>query len=131
MLFVLGSVLAGVLLYNATRGEREASAEDVRQPTKATVEDTSTVVYHTKSGEGEVSLPPCKLMAVELGPSVNPNKAKLQIMVNGSVETESKSITNIEKEKRYVKITPTRYQTNIVLKTKRKGKVPITAYYND
>ncbi len=68
-------------------------------------------------------------MAVELGRSVNPNKAKLQIMVNGSVETESKSITDIEKEKRYVKITPTRYQTNIVLKTKK--KVPITMYYNN
>ena len=68
-------------------------------------------------------------MAVELARSVNPNKAKLQIMVNGSVETESKSITDIEKEKRYVKITPTRYQTNIVLKTKK--KVPITMYYNN
>ena len=131
MLFVLGSILAGVLLYNATRGESEVSVDNTKQPTKATADDASTVVYDTKSGEGEVSLPPCKLMAVELGPSVNPNKAKLQIMVNGSVETESKSITDIEKEKRYVKITPTRYQTNIVLKTKKKGKVPITAYYND
>ncbi len=70
-------------------------------------------------------------MAVELGPSADHNKAKLQIMVNGSVETESNSITDIEKEKRYVKITPTRYQMNIVLKTKKKGKIPITAYYND
>ncbi len=95
------------------------------------MKDASTVVYHIKSGEGEVSLPPCKLVAVELGPSVDPNKATLQIMVNGSVETESKPITDIEKEKKYVKLTPTQYQTNIVLKTKKKGKVPITAYYND
>ena len=105
---------------------------EARQPTEATVkaDDALTVVYHKKSGEGEVSLPPCKLVAVELGPSAYPNKAILQIMMNGSVETESKPITDIEKEKRYVKLTPTRYQTNIVLKTKKKGKVSITAYYS-
>ncbi len=50
--------------------------------------------------------------------------------MNKSVETECKPITYIEKEKKYVKLTPTQYQTNIVLKTKKKGKVPITAYYN-
>ncbi len=88
------------------------------------------MVYHIKSGEGEISLPSCKLIAVELGPSVDPNKATLQIMVNKSVETECKPITDIEKKKKHVKLTPTQYQTNIVLKTKKKGKVPITAYYS-
>ena len=89
------------------------------------------VVYHIKSGEGEISLPSCKLMAVELGPSVDPNKATLQIIVvNKCVETECSPVTDIEKEKNYVKLTPTQYQTNIVLKTKKKGKVPITTYYS-
>ena len=146
MLFVLGSILAGVLLYDATRSGREASADDMEmrseananppRPTKATVEagakedDALTVVYHIKSGEGEVSLPPCKLVAVGLGPSTNPNKATLQIMVNKSVKTKFKPITNIESEAKRMKLTPTQYQTNIVLKTKKKGKVPITAYYS-
>ena len=102
---------------------------------KATVEagakedDALTVVYHIKSGEGEVSLRPCKLVAVELGPSTDPNKATLQIMVNTSVKTKFKPVTNIVSEAKRVKLTPTKYQTNIVLKTKKKGKVPITAYY--
>ena len=106
------------------------------RPTKATAEvgakedDALTVVYHIKSVEGEVSLPPCKLVAVELGPSTDPNKATLQIMVNKSVKTKFKPITNIESEAKHVKLTPTQYQTNIVLKTKKKGKVPITAYYS-
>ncbi len=42
----------------------------------------STVIYHIKSGGGEINLPPCRLMAVELGPSADPNKATLQIVAN-------------------------------------------------
>ena len=72
-----------------------------------------------ESGEGEVSLPPCKLIAVELGPSTDPNKATLQIVVNKSVETEFKPVTNIESKVDYAKLTPTQYQTNIVLRTKK------------
>ncbi len=126
MLFVLRSILAGVLLY-------DHFVANVKQPTTRSEGSKAialTVIYHIKSGEGEINLPPCKLMAVELGPSADPNKAILQIMVNKSVETESKPITYIEKEKKYVKLTPTQYQTSIVLKTKKKGKVPITAYYS-
>ena len=89
-----------------------------------------TGIYHIRSGKGELDLPPCRLVAVELGPSADPNKAILQIMVNKSVETECKLITDIEKEKKYVKLIPTQYQMNIVLKTKKKGKVPITTYYS-
>ncbi len=125
MLFVLGSILAGVLLYD--HFVEQPTKEDSEQQTEKNV---STGIYHIKSGDGELDLPPCKLMAVELGPSTDPNKAILQIMVNKSVETECKLITDIEKEKKYVKLTPTQYQTNIVLKTKKKGKVPITAYYS-
>ena len=88
------------------------------------------MIYHVRSGEDEISLPSCRLMAVELGPSVDPNKATLQIMVNKSVESEAKPVTDNDKENKYVKLTPTQYQTNIVLKTKKKGKVPITAYYS-
>ena len=125
MLFVLGSILAGVLLYD--HFVEQPTKEDSEQQTEKNV---STGIYHIKSGDGELDLPPCKLMAVELGPSTDPNKAILQIMVNKSVETECKLITDIEKEKKYVKLTPTQYRTNIVLKTKKKGKVPITAYYS-
>ncbi len=128
MLFVLGSILAGVLLYDHfVEKQVDPPRADVKQPTK---EDASTVIYHIKSGEGEINLHSCRLMAVELGPSADPNKATLQIMVNKSVETECKPITDIEKEKKYVKLTPTQYQTSIVLKTKKKGEVPITAYYS-
>ncbi len=122
MLFVFGSILAGVLLYDANDAETrsEANANPPR-PTKATAEagakeeDALTVVYHIKSGEGEVSLPPCKLVAVELGPSADPNKATLQVMMNKSVKTKFKPVTNIESEAKHVKLTLTQYQTNIVL----------------
>ncbi len=129
MLFELSSILAGVLLYDHLTSERRGESEAKR----LTKEDALSVIYHVKSGEGEISLPPCGLMAVVLGPSVDPNKAILQIVVNKSVETESKPVTDIGKEKKYVKLTPTQYQTSIVrivLKTKKKGKVPITAYYS-
>ncbi len=91
MLIVLGSILAGVLLY-------DHFVEKQVDPPRSTKEDASTVIYHIKSGEGEINLPPCRLMAVELGPSADRNKATLQIMVNKSVETECKPITDIEKE---------------------------------
>ncbi len=128
MLFVLGSILAGVLLYDHFVGD--AKQPTTRSEGSKAIATVSTVVYHIKSGEDEINLSPCKLMALELGPSADPNKAILQIMVNKSVETECKLITDIEKEKKYVKLTPTQYQTNIVLKTKKKGKVPIIAYYS-
>ena len=69
-------------------------------------------------------------MAVELGPSADPNKATLQIMVNKSVKTKFKPVTNIEREAKRVKLTPTQYQMNIILRTKKKSKVPITTYYS-
>ncbi len=98
MLFTLGSILAGVLLYDHLTSERPSEA---KRPTKE--EDRLTVIYHVKSGEGEISLPSCRLMAVELSPYVDPNKATLQIVANRSVETECKPVTDIEKEKKYVK----------------------------
>ena len=131
MLFILGSVLAGALLYDAARNK--PTEDEVECSTFTKTESGSSlrsVTYHVKSGKGEINLPSCKLMAVELGPSVDPNKATLQIIVNKSVETECSPVTDIEKEKKYMKLTPTQYQTNIVLKTKKKGKVPITAYYS-
>ncbi len=89
----------------------------------------STVIYRVKSGNGELSLPPCKLMGVELGPSTNTDKATLRVMVDKSVEKEHKPVTDIGKEKKYVRLTPTQYQTNIVLRTKEKSVVPITTHY--
>ncbi len=131
MLLTIGSILAGVLLYDHIMREQTRDSTSALQASEAKQlvkeEGALTVIYHMKSGEGEISLPLCRLMAVELGPSTDPNKATLQIVVNKSIETECKPVTDIEKEKKYVK--PTQYQTNIVLKMKKKGKVPITAYY--
>ncbi len=111
MLFTLGSILAGVLLYDHLTSERTKEGD---VPTKGKRgEDATSVIYHVRGGEGEISLPPCRLMVVELGPSADPNKATLQIVVNKSVETECKPVTDIGKEKKYVKLTPTQYQTNI------------------
>ena len=77
MLIVLGSILAGVLLY-------DHFVEKQVDPPRSTKEDASTVVYHIKSGEGEISLPSCKLMAVE---------------------TECSPVTDFEKKK-YVNTNP-------------------------
>ncbi len=129
MLCTIGYAIAGIFAYESVFCNNKSKTTQTSEAARE--EDASTVVYHIKSGEGEISLPSCKLMAVELGPSVDPNKATLQIIVvNKSVETECSPVTDIEKEKNYVKLTPTQYQTNIVLKTKKKGKVPITAYYS-
>ena len=109
MLFVLGSILAGVLLYDhCVDNAKRPMKEDSEQQTEKNV---LTGIYHIRSGDGELDLPPCRFMAVELGLSTDPNKAILQIMVNKSVETECKLITDIEKDKKYVKLTPTQYQT--------------------
>ena len=132
MLCIIGYAIAGIFAYESifcnNKSKTTQMSEAVKE--KDVKRSASTVVYHIKSGEGEISLPSCKLIAVELGLSVDPNKATLQIMVNKSVETECKPITDIEKKKKHVKLTPTQYQTNIVFKTKKKGKVPITAYYS-
>ena len=148
MLSTIGYAIAGAFLCEnmfcdkpseASKEDNESEATQVGEVSKASEsvarsdeasKAASTVIYHIKSGEGEVSLPPCRLMAVELGPSADPNKATLQIVINKSVETECSPVTDIEREKKYVKQTPTQYQTNIVLKMKKKGKVPITAYYS-
>ncbi len=128
MLYAIGYAIAGIFAYESIFCNNESKTTQTSEAVRE--EDASTVVYHIKSGEGEINLPQCKLMAVELGPSVDPNKATLQIIVNKSVETECSPVTDIEKKKKYVKLTPTQYQTSIVLKTKKKGKVPITAYYS-
>ena len=60
-------------------------------------EDATSVIYHVRGGEGEISLPSCRIMVVELGPSADPNKATLHIVVNKSVGTECKPVTNIGK----------------------------------
>ncbi len=108
MLIILGSMLAGALLNNATRDRLN---------------------YHVESGEGEIRLPPCELMAVKLGPFSDSDEVILQIMESDSVGGEAEPISDISEEAKYVKLAPTRYKTSVVLRTKRKGDVPITAYY--
>ena len=125
MLLTLGYVLAGVMLYDYFTGDNSCTLEHKSEEIKS----NTSVIYRIKRGDGELSLPPCELMGVELGPSIDPNKATLQVMVDKSVETEYKPVTDIGKEKKYVKLIPTQYHVNIILKTKKKSKVPITAYY--
>ena len=125
MLLTLGYVLAGVMLYDYFTGDNSCTREHKSEEIKS----NTSVIYRIKRGDGELSLPPCKLMGVELGPSTNTNKATLQVMVDKSVEKEYKPVTDIGKEKKFVKLTPTQYKTNIILKTKEKSVIPITAYY--
>ncbi len=125
MIFVFGYAITGVLLYNYLIGK--VKKKDSEQQTER---DVSAGAFYMKSGTGVLSLPLCRLIAVELGPSNDSDKEILQIVINNFVETEYKPLTGIEKKKEYVKITPTQYQTGVVLRTKKSDKVPITAYYS-
>ncbi len=143
---MLGSILAGVMLYDYLTDDNTCTREhkyklghmneqEVEQEVKKScvcdgvMSDTS-VIYRIKRGDGELSLPPCKLMGVELGPSNNTNKATLRVMMSDkSVEKEYKPVKGIDKGVKYVELTPTQYHTNIVLRVKEKYVVPITAYY--
>ncbi len=59
-----GSILAGVLLYDHfVDNAKQPTKEDSEQQTEKNV---STGIYHIRSGDGELDLPPCRLMAVEL-----------------------------------------------------------------
>ncbi len=130
MLFILGSVLAGIMLYDHFTDKKSCECETVKKSFVCErVRPNTSVIYRVKSGNGELSLPPFELMGVELGPSTNTNKATLRVMVDKSVETEHKPVTDIGKEKKYVRLTPTKYHTNIVLRVKEKSTVPITGYY--
>ncbi len=130
MLFVLGSILAGIMLYDHFADKKSCECETAKKSCVCEkIRSNTSVIYRVKRGNGELSLPPCKLMGVELGPSTNTNKATLQVMVDKSVEKEYKPVTDIGKEKKYVRLTPTQYHVNIVLRTKEKSVVPITTYY--
>ncbi len=97
------------------------SKEEEDSPSVESTEKSMT--YLIKSGKGELTLPPCRLMAVELGPSTEVTKGTLMIM-----DEECKPV-DVGKEKIYVKLTPTQYESNVILKTKKKSLAPITAYY--
>ncbi len=116
MLLTLGYVLAGVVLYeyfakNKSEKVSTGSGEDLEQ------------TFLIKSGKGEMTLPPCEIIAVELGPLEGASKAILQIM-----DKECKPV-DVGKEKKYVKLTSIRYQTNVLLKMKKETEMSITAYY--
>ncbi len=117
MLLTLGYVLAGVMLYDYFTDTKK------KMISTSSGED-STQTFLIKSGKGEMTLPPCELIAVELGPLEGVSKAILQIM-----DKECKPVTDVGKEKKYVKLTSTIYQTNVYLKMKKETEMPITAYY--
>ena len=88
MLFILGSILAGIMLYDHFADKKSCECETVKKSCVCErVRSNTSVIYRVKSGNGELSLPPCELMGVELGPSTNTNKATLRVMVDKSVET--------------------------------------------
>ena len=142
---MLGSILAGVMLYDYFTDDNSCTREhkyklghmnEHEQKVKKScvcdgvMSDTS-VIYRIKRGDGELSLPPCKLMGVELCPSRtwSINKATLRVIVDKTAEKEYKPVIDIGKERKFVKLTPTQYHSNIILRTKEKSVVPITAYY--
>ncbi len=121
MLLTLGYVLAGVMLYEYFV---ENKNEKVTTSESSNTEEDSERTFLIKSGKGEMTLPSCEIIAVELGPLEGASKAILQIM-----DKECKPV-DVGKEKKYVKLTSTRYQTNVLLKMKKETEMPITAYYS-
>ena len=83
MLCAIGYAIVGIFAYESIFCNNKSKTTQTSDPASASQavreEDAerfaSTVIYHIKSGEGEINLPPCKLMAVELGPSIDPNKS--------------------------------------------------------
>ena len=116
MLLTLGYVLASVMLY-------KYFAENESEKVSTGSGEDSEQTFLIKSGKGEMTLPPCEIIAVELGPLEGASKAILQIM-----DKECKPV-DVGKEKKYVRLTSTRYQTNVLLKMKNENEMPITAYY--
>ena len=117
MLLTLGYVLAGVILYEYFVENKN------KKVSTGSGDDTADQAFLIKSGKGEMTLPPCEIIAVELGPLEGASKAILQIM-----DKECKPV-DVGKEKKYVKLTSTRYQTNVYLKMKKETEMPITVYY--
>ncbi len=78
MLLVISHVLAGAYVYENVFCDKpsEASKEDNESESAVRSGEASkaasTVIYRVKSGNGELSLPPCKLVGVELGPPTKP-----------------------------------------------------------
>ncbi len=122
MLFVLGSVLAGVMLYEALR-EDDSPSQLVRE--HMTSSDTS---FKVKEEVGSLKLPSCNLIAVQLGPSKDKDKAVLTLYLESktSPHKKFKSVSDL-RTKKYVKLSPTYYPTGITLESKG---VPFTAYYS-
>ncbi len=120
MLLTLGYVLAGAVLYEYFTDDK---SEKVFISESSDTGEDSEQTFLIKSGKGEMTLPPCEIIAVELGPLEGASKAILQIM-----NKECKPV-DVGKEKKYVKLTSTRYQTNVLLKMRKETEMPITVYY--
>ncbi len=82
MIFLFGSVLAGTLLYDHIASEKPI-VMNVGECECETSKTSTNVTYKVKEGVGEVSLPPCNLIAVELGPCESSKKCKhiLQVVI--------------------------------------------------
>ena len=117
MLFILGSILVGFMLFEALK--KDPPTEHVT---------SSNVSFRVKEGVGVLSLPSCNLIAVQLGPSKDKRKITLLLYLeNGDVPHERfKSVSDL-RTKKYVKLSPAYYATGITLES---NGVPITAYYS-
>ncbi len=118
MLLTLGYVITGVMLY------KYFAKNEKKMMISTSSGEGSMQTFLIKSGKEEMTLPPCELIAVELGPLEGVSKAILKIM-----DKECKPVTDVGKEKKYVKFTPAKYLTNVYLKMRKETEMPITAYY--
>ena len=122
MLFVLGSVFVGFVLYKALKKEEEEDSSVVYDSVKH-------ASFKVKKKVGALSLPPCHLIAVQLGPSEDKRKIILSLYLEGGdVPHETFKPLSDLKTPKYVKLFPTDYSDGITLTTSV-NDVPIVAYY--
>ena len=131
MLFLFGSILAGVLLYEHLTHKESVTlvnivSEHERGPT--------TSRYKTSAKERVVFLPACHLFMIKLGPVSDKRKGKYTPQIlsdkDGSVILECETSDQLDDEKKMdVKFVPMRYDKKIRLKVKESDKIPTTAYY--
>ena len=130
MLLTLGYVLAGVILYEVLMKDDSPSGSRCEHMTSSddAPSGRSDTSFKVKEEVGSLKLPPCNLVAVQLGPSEDKKKAVLTLYLENKTSPHEtfKPVSDL-RTKKYVKLFPTYYATGITLESKG---VPITAYYS-
>ena len=130
MLFVLGSVLAGIILFEVLKEDPTIVQSECEHMTSSddAPSGRSDTSFKVKEEVGILKLPSCNLIAVQLGPSESKDKAVLTLYLENKTSSHEKfkSVSDL-RTKKYVKLSPAYYPTGITLESKG---VPITAYYS-